>query len=72
MACKGCGKNRQANPTTQLECPVCGTLLHGRIGTMPKVGNTLICGVCNKKYQKLKELEKEEPKKVEKPKVKKN
>ena len=66
MGCAGCGKKRKANPHIYLDCPICGTVLHGPKKDMPEVNGTKICGLCFKKYKKLKELEKAKPKKVKK------
>lgn len=54
MACIGCQKAKKARGgSVYLECPVCETVLHGRKKDMPKIGDTLVCGQCYKKYKQM-------------------
>lgn len=63
MGCANCQKNRErreaaAGKTIYLECPACGTLLHGRKKDMPKISGTPVCGECYKRWMKMEKLKK--------------
>jgi len=57
MGCAGCKKRREASAKIYITCPVCGTDLHGKKKTMPRINGTLVCGQCYKKYKAIKKLE---------------
>jgi len=58
MACKGCQKNRAKSGRVYVTCSVCGTDLHAVDKDIPKINGHKVCGLCFKKYKKIKELEK--------------